>query len=300
MRIAVTGSHGLIGGALVRSLEGDGHRVVRVVRGTPGPSEVRWDIDAGEIDTAGLEGLDGVVHLAGAGIASSRWTEEHKAAVLHSRSRGTALLSEALASLSEPPPVLVSGSAIGYYGDRGDEVLTEDSPPGEGFLPEVCLAWEAATGLAASAGIRVAHVRTGIVLSPDGGALGKQLLPFKLGLGGPAGAGHQWMPWISLDDEVAAIRFLLDHDVAGPVDLTAPHPVSNRVFAKTLGKVLHRPAVLPIPRAVTHLPLGVGALVENLLFSSARVLPAVLEEAGFSFRHETLEEALRDLLDRPA
>ncbi len=300
MRIAVTGSHGLIGGALVRSLEGDGHQVVRVVRGRAGADEVRWDIEGGDIDAAGLEGLDGVVHLAGAGIASGRWTEEHKAAVLHSRTRGTALLSEALASLTAPPPVLVSGSAIGFYGDRGDEVLTEESPPGEGFLPEVCLAWEAATGLADSAGIRVAHVRTGIVLSPDGGALGKQLLPFKLGLGGPAGAGHQWMPWISLDDEVAAIRFLLEADVRGPVDLTAPAPVTNKVFARTLGDVLHRPTVLPIPRLTTRLPLGVGPLVENLLFSSARVLPAVLQDEGFSFRHEALEPALRDLLDRPA
>ncbi len=299
-RIAVTGSHGLIGEALVRSLQGDGHDVVRIVRGAPGAGEVRWDLDAGEIDAAGLEGSDGVVHLAGEGIASGRWTEEHKRAVLESRTRGTALLSEALASLDDRPAVLLSGSAIGFYGDRGDEVLTEDSPAGEGFLPELCLAWEAATGLASSAGIRVAHLRTGIVLSPEGGALGKQLLPFKLGLGGRAGAGHQWMPWISLDDEVAAIRFLLDHDVAGPVDLTAPDPVTNADFARTLGAVLHRPAVLPIPRVVSRLPAGIGPLVENLLFSSARVLPEVLTEAGFTFSHTTLEDALRDLLDRPA
>lgn len=300
MRIAVSGSHGLIGTALVRSLEGDDHQVVRIVRSSPGPGDVAWDLQAGEIDRAGLEGIDGAVHLAGAGIASGRWTDEHKREVLESRTRGTALLSEALTSLDDPPGVLLSGSAIGYYGDRGEETLTEASSPGDGFLPEVCLAWEAATGMAEVAGIRVAHLRTGIVLSPDGGALGKQLLPFKLGLGGPAGAGRQWMPWISLDDEVAAIRFLLDHDVSGPVDLTAPEPVTNKVFARTLGAVLHRPAVLPIPRATTHLPLGIGALIENLLFSSARVLPAVLTDAGFTFRHRDLEAALRDLLDRPA
>lgn len=298
MRIALTGSHGLIGRALTESLEGDGHVVVPVVRTAGGPGEVSWDLDAGRIDSDGLEGLDGVVHLAGAGIASGRWTEEHKREVRESRTRGTALLSEALASLERPPPVLVSGSAIGYYGDRGDEVLTEESPPGDGFLPEVCLAWEAATGVAAAAGIRVAHLRTGIVLSPDGGALGAQLLPYKLGLGGPAGAGHQWMPWISIHDEVAAIRFLLDHDVAGPVDLTAPEPATNREFAKTLGRVLHRPAVLPIPRLVTRLPLGIGPLLDDLLFSSARVLPAVLLEAGFAFGHTDLEATFRDLLDR--
>ncbi|CAN5661943.1 TIGR01777 family oxidoreductase [soil metagenome] len=300
MRIAVTGSHGLIGEAVVRSLVADGHQPVRIVRSRPGPDDVQWDLDAGEIDAAGLEGVDGVVHLAGEGIASGRWTDDHKRQVRESRTRGTALLSEALASLDRPPSVLVSGSAIGYYGDRGDEELTESSPAGQGFLPELCTAWEAATGLAEAAGIRVAHIRTGIVLSPDGGALGKQLLPFKLGLGGRAGRGDQWMPWISLDDEVGAIRFLLDNDVSGPVDLTAPNPVTNAEFVKTLGQVLHRPTVLPIPRFTTRLPLGIGPLVQDLLFSSARVLPATLTDAGYTFAHTTLEAALRDLLDRPA
>ena len=299
MRFAVTGSHGLIGSAVVRSLEGDGHEVVRVVRSEPGPGDVRWDIDAGEIDASGLDGLDGVVHLAGEGIASSRWTDEHKRKVRESRTRGTALLSEALASVARPPAVLLSGSAIGYYGDRGDEELTETSPPGDGFLPEVCQAWEAATGVAEAAGIRVAHLRTGVVLSPAGGALQKQLLPFKLGLGGRAGRGDQWLPWVSLDDEVGIIRFLLDHDVAGPVDLTAPRPATSAEFARTLGRVLHRPAVVPIPRFTTHLPLGIGPLVENLLFSSARVLPAAIVDAGYTFLHPELEGALRDLLDRP-
>lgn len=298
MRIAVTGSSGLIGSALCASLEGDGHEVVPVVRSDRGPGTVRWDIDAGTIDAAGLEGLDGVVHLAGEGIASGRFTDEHKRRVLESRTRGTGLLCRTLAELDTPPPVLLSGSAIGYYGDRGDEELTETSPPGEGFLPEVCTAWEAATQPAEAAGVRVVHLRTGVVLSPDGGALGKQLLPFKLGLGGRAGKGDQWFPWITLDDHVRAMRFLLDADVQGPADLTAPNPVTNVEFVRTLGAVLGRPTIIPIPGFVRKLPAGVGPLVDNLLFASLRVLPRVLEEAGFTWRHETLEPALRELLSR--
>lgn len=300
MRIAVTGSSGLIGTALCADLEGDGHEVVRVVRSKAGAGDVGWDIDAGTIDAAGLEGLDGVVHLAGAGIAESRWSDEHRRAVKESRTKGTDLLARTLAGLDAPPPVLLSGSAIGYYGDRGDEVLTEASAPGEGFLPEVCTAWEAATAPAEEAGIRVVHLRTGVVLSPDGGALGKQLLPFKLGLGGKAGKGDQWLPWITLEDHVRAMRFLLDADVRGPADLTAPNPVTNVEFVRTLGAVLGRPTIVPIPGLVRKLPAGVGPLVDNLLFASLRVLPAVLADAGFTWRHETLEPALRDLLDRPA
>jgi hypothetical protein len=296
MRIAVTGSSGLIGSALRASLEGDGHEVVRVVRSGEG---VRWDIDAGTIDAAGLEGLDGVVHLAGEGIASGRWTEAHKRAVLESRTRGTALLARTLAGLDAPPPVLLSGSAIGYYGDRGDEELTEQSPPGEGFLPEVCVAWEAETAAAEAAGIRVAHLRTGVVLAEEGGALGAQLLPFKLGLGGRAGSGQQWLPWIAIDDHVRAMRFLLEHDVRGPVDLTAPNPVRNVEFVRTLGAVLGRPTIIPQPAFLRKLPLGVGPLVDNLLFASQKVLPRVLEGAGFTWRHETLEPALREILSRP-
>jgi uncharacterized protein (TIGR01777 family) len=301
MRIAVTGATGLIGSALCRSLEGDGHDVVRVVRsgGRPG-TDVRWDVEAGTIDAAGLAGVDGVVHLAGEGIASGRWTDEHRRRVKESRSRGTALLSEALAAMDTRPSVLVSASAIGYYGDRGDEELTEASPPGEGFLPEVCVAWEAATGMAEEAGIRVVHARTGIVLSPDGGALKAQLPAFRLGVGGKAGSGEQWMPWITLADEVRALRFLLDHDVAGPVNLVGPHPATNAELTRTLGRVLGRPTFMTIPRLAGRLPLGVGPLVDSLLFDSARVLPAVLLDAGFTFLHTDLETALRDLLDRPA
>ncbi|MBI2711029.1 MAG: TIGR01777 family protein [Actinobacteria bacterium] len=299
MDVAVTGSHGLIGGALVRSLEGDGHQVRRLVRADPGPGEVRWDPRTCTIDSGGLDGVDAVVHLAGAGIATGRWTEQHKRQVRDSRTKGTALLAEALAGLERPPRVLVSGSAVGWYGDRGDEVLSETSPTGDGFLAEVCQAWEAAAGMAEQAGIRVCRIRTGIVLSREGGALAAQLLPYKLGLGGPAGDGHQWMSWITLADEVAAIRFLLEADgVSGPVNLTAPEPVRNRDFAKALGRALHRPAVLPIPKLAGRLPAGIGPLVENLLFVSQRVEPVVLQGAGYHFTHASLDAALAAALAR--
>ncbi len=300
MDVAITGSSGLVGTALRRSLEADGHRAIRVVRpgsAATGPT-IDWDPQAGTIDRAGLEGVDAVVNLAGEGIASGRWTDEHRRRVKESRTRATAVLSEALAGLDAKPRVLLSGSAIGYYGDRGDEELTERSQAGTDFLSEVAIAWEAATGMAEQAGIRVTHLRTGIVLSTEGGALAKQLLPFRLGLGGPAGRGDQWLSWISVDDEVSAIRFLLDHDVAGPVNLTAPAPVTNAEFAKTLGRVLHRPAVVPIPRVLAKLPAGVGDLIGSLLFTGARVRPAVLQDAGYRFAHPTLEGALRALLRR--
>jgi len=296
VRIAITGSTGLIGTALARSLESDRHDVVRLVRRPPRAGEVHWDPAAGEIDAAGLEGLDGVVHLAGKGIGDGRWTEAHLREVHDSRVRGTALLGEALASLDTPPPVLVSGSAVGYYGDRGDEVLTEDAAPGTGTLPDLCRAWEAATGIAEAAGIRVVHLRTGIVLAPDGGALGKQLLPFKLGLGGRAGDGRQWFPWVSIDDEVGAIRFLLDRPVSGAVNVSAPAPVRNVEFVKALGAELHRPTVVPIPRFVRRLPLGVGPLLDTLLFWSTRAEPRALVEAGYRFRHPDLGPALAHLL----
>ncbi|MEZ5143544.1 MAG: TIGR01777 family oxidoreductase [Acidimicrobiales bacterium] len=301
MDIAITGASGLIGTALAASLRADGHRVVPVVRRlvADGERAVRWDPSAGTIDAAALEGVDAVVHLAGAGIGDKRWTPERKQEILQSRSRGTAVLAEALAGLERKPAVLVSGSAIGYYGDRGDEVLTEASGPGDIFLSEVCVAWEAATGMAVEAGIRVPIVRTGIVLSADGGALAKTLPLFKAGLGGRMGSGTQWWSWISIDDEVAAIRWLLDHDVAGPVNLTAPAPVTNAEFTKVLGRVLGRPTVLPVPRFGPKLLLG-GELAEQLLFASQRVQPTVLEDHGFTFAHRDLESALRAVLGRPA
>jgi uncharacterized protein (TIGR01777 family) len=300
MDVAITGSHGLIGTALSRSLREDGHVVVPVVRGgdSSGGRVVHWDVEAATIDADALEGVDAVVHLAGAGVASGRWNEKHRRRIRESRTRGTALLAEALAGLDTKPAVLVSGSAIGYYGARGDEELTEASPPGDDFLAKVCRDWEAATGMAEAAGIRVAQIRSGVVLSTEGGALQAQLRPFKLGLGGPAGDGRQWLSWIALADEVGAIRFLLDHDISGPVNLTTPAPVRNAEFTRTLGQVLHRPTVLRIPRAITRLPAGVGELVESLLFTSAKVAPTVLADAGYGFRHRELGSALQAVLKR--
>lgn len=300
MDVVISGSHGLIGSALVRSLQADGHRAIRLVRSEPAPGElaVRWDPEAGEIDRAGLEGVDAVVHLAGEGIASKRWTAEHKRRVLESRTNGTTLLAETLTGLSAQPAVLLSGSAIGYYGDRGDERLTETSPPGDLFLSKVCTAWEASTAAAAEAGIRVAHLRTGIVLAEGGGALAKQLPLFKLGLGGKLGSGEQYQSCISIDDHIGAMRFLLDHDVSGPVNLTGPEPVTNVAFTKALGTVLGRPTALTVPRFGPKLLLGAD-LADELLFASQRVLPAVLTDAGYRFRHADIETALRAVLGRP-
>lgn len=297
MDIAVTGSSGLIGTALTSSLEADGHRVIPVVRSRATDGTISWDPAAGTIDAAALEGVDAVVHLAGEGIASGPWTTEQRHRIRDSRTDGTRLLADTLAGLARPPAVLVSGSAIGYYGTRGDEVLTESSPPGDGFLPDVCVAWEAATAPASAAGIRTVQVRTGIVLDPDGGALGKQLLAFKVGLGARAGNGRQWLSWISLADEVAAIRHAIDHPtLAGPINLTAPSPVTNAEFTKAVAAALHRPAFLVIPRAARRLPFGVGPLIDSLLFDSARVRPDALVASGFEFTHRELAPALDDVL----
>jgi len=298
MDVIVTGSGGLIGTALVADLEHDGHRVRRLVRRDPrGADEVRWDIRAGEIDRAGLEGADAVVHLAGPGIGDKRWTDERKRELREARTDGTSLLAEALAGLDAPPRVLLSGSAIGYYGNRGDERLTEESAPGDDFLAELCQAWEAAAEPAAAAGIRVVRLRTGIVLAPGGGALDKLLPLFKLGLGGRLGSGDQFWSWITLDDEVRAIRHLIDHDVSGPVNLTAPEPETNHTFTSTLGEVLHRPTIFPVPRFGPKILLG-GEATETFLYASQRVFPKVLEGDGFAFTHPDLESGLRSVLGR--
>ncbi len=296
MRVALTGSSGLIGSALVRSLEGDGHGVVRVVRSASAGGDhgatVTWDPVQGTIDAAGLEGVDAAVHLAGAGIGDERWSDDRKRVILESRTKGTALLARTLAGLAAPPAVLLSGSAVGYYGDRGDEVCTETSPAGTGYLAEVCEAWEAAATPAVEAGIRTAFLRTGIVQTKAGGALKKTLPLFKLGLGGRFGSGKQWWSWISLADEVGAIRHLLDHDVSGPVNLTAPAPVTNAEYTSTLGSVLGRPTVLPVPSFGPKLLLGAEG-AKAVLLDGQRAVPAVLEREGYSFRHPTLEAALR-------
>jgi uncharacterized protein len=298
MDVAVTGSSGLIGTALVRSLEGDGHRVRRLVRRPPeGPDEVRCDPDAGEVDAAGLEGADGVVHLAGPGIGDQRWTDDRKRELREARVEGTGVLARVLAGLDRPPAVLVSGSAIGIYGDRGDEVLTERSDLGDDFLAHLCRDWEASAQPAADAGIRVATIRSGIVLSPEGGALAKLLPLFRLGAGGRMGSGRQWWSWITIDDEIAAIRHLLEHDVAGPVNLTAPEPVTNQELTKALGRVLHRPTFLPVPRFGPKLLIG-GEAAEQFLYASQRVLPGVLEGDGFTFAHRDVETGLPTVLGR--
>lgn len=244
------------------------------------------------IEADALRGATAVVHLAGEPIAAKRWTPEQRRRILDSRTTTTARLATVLAALDERPDVLVSGSAVGYYGDRGDEILREDSSAGDDFLAEVCKAWEAATEAAASAGIRVVRVRTGLVLGSDGGALSKMLPLFRFGLGGRFGAGRQWWSWISLDDEIGAIRYLIDHDVTGPVNLTGPAPVTNAEFTRVLAKVLHRPAVVPVPRFGPRLLLG-RELADHLLWSSQRVEPAALRDHGYRFRHPELPDALR-------
>jgi len=294
VRVAITGATGLIGRTLAASLGADGHEVVAITRSPHGPTDVGWDPMAGRLDPAELRGLDAVVHLAGAGIADERWTEDRKRLILESRTRGTSLLCEALASLADPPAVLVGGSAIGWYGDRPGEVLTEQDPAGEGFLAEVVAAWEASYGMAEQAGIRVALARTGIVLAEHGGALAAQLPFFKLGLGGRLGSGRQVQSWITLDDEVRALRHLIDHELSGPVNLTAPNPVSNGEMAKALGRALHRPVLVPIPTFGPKLRYG-SELVQELILSSQDVRPEVLVGSGFEFAHTDVDEALRSI-----
>jgi len=297
MRIAVTGSTGLIGTALIAHLTTLGHTPVPVVRRAATGNEISWDPAAGRLDPAALSGVDAVVHLAGAGIGDKRWTPAYKKVLLESRTRSTNLLSEAIAAAEERPKVLLSGSAIGIYGADAQQAFTEDSPSGTGFLADICVDWETCTKMAEAAGVRVAHLRTGIVLSPEGGALKKQLPLFKLGLGGRFGNGRQWQSWISITDEVAAITHLLTSDVEGPVNLTAPNPVTNAEFTSTLAKVLKRPALLPIPSFGPKLLLG-SELANNLLFTGQKVLPSRLSADGFSFSHPDLETALRALLNK--
>jgi uncharacterized protein (TIGR01777 family) len=297
VEIAVTGSTGLVGTALVEGLAAAGHRPIRVVRGTPTGDAIAWNPKAGTIDAASFEGLDGVVHLAGAGIGDRRWNDAYKRELVDSRVLTTGLLARTLAESVRKPGVLVSASAVGWYGDRGDEELDETSGPGRGFLAELCQQWEAAAEPARRAGIRVVHTRSGIVLSPKGGALKKQLPLFRLGLGGRFGSGRQWQSWIALDDEVRAITHLLTVDVAGPVNLTAPTPVTNEEFTKTLGRVLHRPTVVPIPAFGPKLVLG-SELADVLLYEGQRVYPRVLERSGFACRHNDLEDALRSMLGK--
>jgi uncharacterized protein (TIGR01777 family) len=296
VKVAVTGSHGLIGTALVAHLGAAGHDVVRLVRGSPGPGELRWDPEGDDIDADGLEGVDAVVHLAGVGIAARRWNEAHKRRVADSRVAGTRMLASCLAGLARPPAVLLTASAVGFYGDRGDEILTEASPAGTGFLAGLCARWEASAAPAQEAGIRVAHLRSGIVLARKGGALGAQLRVFRLGLGGRLGSGRQYMSWISLDDEVAAIEHALTTPgLRGPLNLTSPEPVTNATFTVALGTAVHRPAVVRVPAAVLRVALG-REMAQEMLLGGQRALPAALEASGFQFVHPDLTGALRAVL----
>lgn len=298
MIVAITGSTGLVGNALIPALKADGHTIRRVVRRASGKDEreILWDPKAGTIDAAGFDGVDAVVHLAGESVAT-RWTSKVKKEIRDSRVLGTTLLCQTLASLTVKPAVLVSASATGYYGDRGDEQLDESSPPGQGFLASVCQEWEAATAPARDANIRVVNLRIGVVLSPKGGALAKMLMPFKLGGGGVLGNGRQYFSWITLDDLVRAIQFTLAAAaMCGPVNAVAPHPVTNREFTKALGRVLGRPTVLPMPAFVIRLLLG--EMANEMLLGSACVLPRALSGAQFEFAQPQLESALRHLLSR--
>jgi uncharacterized protein len=297
--VAVTGSHGFVGSALVPALTREGHRPVRIVRGrAAGNDELGWDPETGAIDAEGLEGIGGVVHLAGAGIGDKRWTDARKRLILESRTKGTSLLTRTLTGLERRPSVLVSASSIGYYGNRGDEPLDEQSPPGNDFVAGVCVQWEAATEPAAAAGIRVASTRSGVILGRKGGMLSRMLLPFRLGLGGRIASGRQYMSWVSIDDEVGAIlHALANTSLAGPVNVTGPAPVTSAEFTQTLGRVVRRPTVIPTPLLPLRARYG-GELVQHLLVEGQRVFPKRLEETGYAFEHPTLEDALRAIVDR--
>ncbi len=285
MTVLVSGSSGLVGSALIPHLEASGHRVLRLVRTSPKSDlERRWDPETGELAAADLEGIQAVVHLAGENIASGRWNEAKKNRIRSSREDGTRLLAQGLAELQTPPGVLISASAIGYYGNRGEEILNEESPPGADFLAETCIAWENAARPAADAGVRTVYVRIGIVLSADGGALAKMLFPFRMGVGGVIGSGDQYMSWISLSDLAGIINHALNtQTLQGPVNAVSPAPVTNREFTKTLGGALSRPTLFPMPAFAAR--LAFGEMADALLLSSTRVLPARLQGTGYVFQH---------------
>ena len=297
MKIMISGASGLIGTQLVAKLSQGGHEVIRLVRRSPKSGEIQWSPKSGTLDAAALEGADAVIHLSGAGIGDKRWTTGYRKEILDSRTDTTALLAKTIASLSRKPSVFLSGSAIGIYGARNDEQLTEVSTHGTGFLADVCEQWEAAAKPAVDAGVRTVYLRTGIVLSPKGGALKKLLPLFKLGVGGKFGNGKQWQSWISIDDEIGAIEYLLTANVSGAVNLTAPNPVTNAEFTKVLASVLKRPAIVPVPTFAPKILLG-GELADALLFTGQRVIPAALNASGYTFKHTTLESALRSLLSK--
>ena len=298
MKVAVTGASGLMGSALVPFLTAGGHQVLRLVRRAPrSEEEVRWDPSRDEIDASALEGVDAVIHLSGENLAGGRWTDGRKTRIRNSRIDSTRTLARALASLKRPPKVLVSASAIGLYGDCGEDWVTESSPAADDFLAHLTRDWEAAAAPAADAGIRVVHPRFGVVLSPAGGALGKLLLPFRLGLGGVVGPGTQYMSWVAMDDVLGALHHaLVDEEMRGPFNLVTPEPVTNREFTRTLGRVLGRPTLLPVPAFALKAVLG--EMAEATLLASTRVRPDRLQSRGYGFRFPDLESALRHALGR--
>ena len=296
MRIAVTGSSGLIGSALVPHLRAAGHEVQRVVRRTStAPDEITWDPSKGTIDLAALNGVEGVVHLAGAGVGDKRWTDSYKREILDSRIDSTNTIVRAMQQVEHRPRVLVSASAIGWYGDTGDRIVDETAPAGTGFLADVVRAWEGASQVAVESGIRVVNPRTGLVVAKSGGAWARMFPLFKLGLGGKLGNGKQYWSWISLRDEVCALQFLLEQEhLSGAVNLTAPNPVTNAEVTKVMGRVLGRPTLLPAPAFALKTALGEFS---TEVLGSARVVPAVLEQAQFIFQDTTIESAIRTALD---
>lgn len=296
MKILVTGARGLVGSFLVPYLQNQGHKVTRLVRNSAQSGDISWDPESKKIDKLKLEGFDGVIHLAGDNIASGRWTEAKKAEIKRSRVEGTRFLCETLASLERPPSVLISASAIGYYGDRCNEILTESSTPGDNFLADVCQEWELATSPAESKGIRVAKLRIGVVLSPKGGALNKMLPPFKMGAGGRIGSGKQYISWIALEDLAGIADFVLrTNAIKGPVNAVAPNAVTNDQFTAALGAALKRPTIFPVPGFAAHLLLG--EMADELLLSSALVKPEKLLANGYQFKHEDIRSALVRILN---
>jgi uncharacterized protein len=295
MKILIAGASGLVGSALVPKLKTEGAEVTRLVRSAAKVGEIEWHPDRGSIDAPALEGFDAVINLAGDGIANGRWTEEKKRRILDSRVNGTRLLSETMANLSRKPATFINASAVGFYGSRGDELVDEESAPGEGFLASVCRQWESATAPAEQAGIRVVKLRLGVILTKDGGIMGSMLRPFKLGLGGKVGSGEQVMSWVAMDDVVAAIDFILQNEsLRGPINAVAPHPVTNEEFTKALGRVLSRPTFMAMPAFAAR--LAFGEMADEMMLSSTRVAGKVLNDAGFRFQYPELEGAVRAML----
>lgn len=296
MKILISGSHGLVGTALIKALEADGHQIVRLVRHYPyNSSEIEWSPDRYSISLGLLEGFDAVVHLAGESIAEGRWTDEKKKRIRESRVKGTKLLSDALSNLSSPPHTFISASAIGYYGNRGEELLTEQSAPGNEFLSDVCVQWERASDTARDKGIRTVNARFGIILDKNGGALKQMLPPFRMGVGGRIGDGKQWMSWIALEDVIEALKFALTNKaLSGPINYVAPQPVRNSEFTKALGHALSRPTIFPIPAFGVRLLFG--EMADALLLTSQRVEALALQAGGFQFRYPDLAAALKHAL----